>query len=278
MLKPIVIAASFVAFFSQPLFAQGVKTPAASPHQVLTQDFGLSKITVDYSRPGVKDRTIFGGLVPYNQEWRTGANAVTTIDFGQDVELEGHPVKAGKYALYTIPTEGDWTIILNKDIKNWGTQYDAKDNVLSFKVTSQQMPIRIETFTINFDDVRDSTCTMYMVWDNTYVPIEITCHVDSQIMAEIEQGMKSDKKPYTAAAGYYLKMNRDLDKALGWTNDALKEKPDAYNVYYLKAQILSKMNKKEEALAAARQGVKTAQAAHNDEFVRMNESLIASLE
>ncbi|MGH2645894.1 MAG: DUF2911 domain-containing protein, partial [Chitinophagaceae bacterium] len=245
---------------------------------IITQDFGLSTITIDYSRPSMKGRTIFGGLVPYNQEWRTGANAVTTIDFGQDVELEGHPVKAGKYALYTIPGEGEWTIILNKDVKNWGTQYSQSDDVLRFKVNTQQLPFPIETFTINMDNLRDSTATLYMIWGNTYVPVQVTTPIDNQIMSEIQDGMKSDKKPYIAAASYYLRMNRDLNTALGWVNDALKENPKGFNVYYLKAQIQSKMNNKSGAIASAKQGAELAKAANNDEYVKMNEQLISSLQ
>lgn len=278
MLKPTMIATLLVAVCCQMLFAQGVKMPAPSPHQVINQDFGLSQITIDYSRPGMKGRTVFGGLVPYNQEWRTGANAVTTIDFGQDVELDGHPVKAGKYALYSIPAEGEWTIILNKDIKNWGTQYSQADDVLRFKVNTHQLPFPIETFTINMDNIRDSTATLYMLWENTYVPIQVTTHIDGQIMAEIQEGMKSDKKPYMAAASYYLRTNRDLNTALGWVNNALKDNPKGYNIYYLKARIQSKMNDKSGAIASAKQGEELAKAANNDEYVKMNEQLISSLQ
>src|SRR5690625_2074051 len=130
-------------------FAQKAKKPAASPHQVVKQDFALSQITIDYSRPGVKDRKIFGGLVPYNKAWRTGANAVTTVEFGLDVTLEGNLVKAGKYTLYTIPGADEWTIILNKDIDTWGLEYAQADDVLRFQVKPIPLPFKIETFTIN---------------------------------------------------------------------------------------------------------------------------------
>lgn len=155
-------------------FGQGGKKPAASPHQVLTQDFAQSHITIDYSRPGVKDRTIFGQHEPYGKVWRTGANAVTTLEFGQDVKLDGHLVKAGKYALYTIPTADEWTIILNKDVDVWGTKYVEADDVLRFKVQSVPLDFKIETLTINVDNIRDTSCTLYIAWENTYVPIEVT--------------------------------------------------------------------------------------------------------
>lgn len=148
--------------------------PAASPHQVVKQAFALSHITIDYSRPGVKGREIFGGLVPYDKVWRTGANAVTTIEFGLDVKLNGHLVKAGKYAVYTIPTAGDWTIILNKDIDVWGTEYAKSDDVVRFQATPVPLSFSIETFTINIDKIRDNSCILYLAWDQTYVPIEVT--------------------------------------------------------------------------------------------------------
>lgn len=260
-----------------PAVSQEVKTPAPSPHQVVTQDFGLSRITIDYSRPGVKGRTIFGDLVPYGKEWRTGANGVTTVAFGADVELEGHDVKAGKYALYTIPGPHDWTIILNKDVKNWGTQYNEKDDVLRFQVSSYQLPFPIETLTINVDALRDSTAVLYLIWDHTYVPIKMTTHIDGAIMTEINKGMQGDKKPYVAAARYYLNSGRDLNQALEWVDAELKQHPVA-NVYYLKAQIQAKMNDKKGAVASATQGIAAAKKAGNAEYEQMNQALLKQLE
>lgn len=155
-------------------FGQKSKKPAASPHQTVIQNFDLSTITIDYSRPGVKGRKIFGGLVPFDKEWRTGANAVTTVDFGKEVMLNGHAVKAGKYALYTIPGENSWTIILNKDVKNWGTKYSESDDVLRFQANPQKINFKFETFTINIDEIRDNSAVLYLAWDHTYVPIKVT--------------------------------------------------------------------------------------------------------
>lgn len=173
-MKKFFLTPLFVLLFSTVVFGQNQKKPAASPHQIVTQDFALSKITVDYCRPGVKGRTIFGELVPYNKVWRTGANAVTTIDFEKDVKLEGHAVKAGKYAVYSIPSENEWTIILNKDVKNWGLDYKEADDVLRFKVSPEYLPFQVETFTINFDQIKDTSAVLYLVWDHTYVPIRIS--------------------------------------------------------------------------------------------------------
>jgi hypothetical protein len=260
-----------------PAWSQGIKTPAPSPHQIITQDFGLSQLTIDYSRPSVKGRTIFGGLVPFDKVWRTGANAVTTLAFGDDVQLDGHEVKAGKYALYTIPSQGgDWTIILNRDVKNWGTQYSEKDDVLRFKVSGVQLPFQIETLTINVDAIRDTSAILYLAWDHTYVPIRLTTQVDSAIMTEISRGMQGAKKPYAAAARYYMNSGRDLHQALDWVNEALKASPAANN-FYLKAQIQAKMNDKSGAEASARQGIEAARKAGNKEYEQMNQKLLDSL-
>lgn len=174
MKKTLLTASLLLSCMSLALAQGGPKKPAASPRQVVVQDFATSKITIDYSRPGVKGRTIFGDHEAYGKVWRTGANAVTTIDFGQDVQLEGHPVKAGKYALFTIPTASSWTIILNKDVQNWGTEYKKEDDVLRFEVPSYPMPFKVETLTINLDSLRDNSAILYIIWENTYVPIHLT--------------------------------------------------------------------------------------------------------
>jgi hypothetical protein len=164
----LLLCATFVYAQEKP------KKPVASPRQVLKQDFALSQITINYSRPGVKGRKIFGNHEPYDSVWRTGANAVTTIEFGQDVKLEGHDVKAGKYAIYTIPRKDTWTIILNKDVDVWGTEYNKADDVLRFDVDSKPIAFPIETFTINVGHIRDTSAIIYMVWEHTYVPIQVT--------------------------------------------------------------------------------------------------------
>jgi hypothetical protein len=277
-MKQLILLVVLAAASLTSLSAQNIRTPAPSPHQVVTQDFALSTITIDYSRPGVKGRRIFGGLVPYGKEWRTGANAVTTIAFGQDVRLEGHAVKAGKYALYTIPTPGEWTIMLNKDVKNWGTEYSSGDDVLRFSVPSYHIPVSVESFTINVDSLRDTSAVIYMIWDHTYVPIHVTANIDTTIMSDIQAGMKSGKKPYFAAASYYLKTNRDLGQALRWTDAALKENPSAFRTWYLKAQIQAAMKDKAAAVATARQGLAAAKKANNGEYVGMISKFIASLQ
>ncbi len=259
-------------------YAQNINMPAPSPHQVLKQDFALSSITIDYSRPGVKGRTIFGDLVPYGKVWRTGANAVTTIEFGENVKVEGHNVPAGKYAIYTIPGENEWTIILNNDVKNWGTEYKGGDDFLRFTVPSFQIGEAVETFTIQVDGIRNDSATVYFLWDHTYVPFSVTADVDGTILSEIDKGMQSDKKPYFSAASYYFQTNRDPKKALEWVNAATAENPKAYYMFYLKAELQARLGDKSGAIATAKQSIDLAKEAKNDDYVRLNEKLIHSLQ
>lgn len=175
-------------------FAQQYNIPAISPRQVLEQQFSITKITIDYGRPAVKGRKIFGELVPYNQVWRTGANEATKISFGQDILFGGQKVKKGTYALYIIPQEKEWKIILNKGVGNWGAyNYDAKEDVAVTIVTVQQNKEKTERFTINFEDITDEKLNLVFEWDSTKaaVPLET---LNSEETLQIIDHLKAIKK------------------------------------------------------------------------------------
>jgi hypothetical protein len=159
------------------LFAQGQNNqkPAASPACTLKQRVGLTDIEIVYSRPGVKNRKIFGGLVPYGEVWRTGANAATQISFSKPVKLNGADVPAGTYSLFTIPGETEWTVILNKTVKQWGAfKYDEKADFVRVKATPVTLAEPVETFTIDINDIRDDSATLNLIWDKTRVPVKLT--------------------------------------------------------------------------------------------------------
>ncbi len=169
---------SFFVFFSVAMlgFSQQYNIPAVSPKQAVEQQFSVSKISIEYGRPAVKGRKIFGELVPFGQVWRAGANEATKITFGQDVVFGGQKVKKGTYALYVIPQEKEWKIILNKGVNNWGAySYDAKDDVVSTIVPVKMMNEKMERFTINFEDITDEKLNLVFEWDKTRadVPVEI---------------------------------------------------------------------------------------------------------
>jgi len=256
--------------------AQGLKLPQASSSQTIIQEFGLGKITLNYSRPNVKGRKVFGALVPYGQVWRTGANSATTIQFTEDVEIEGHKVPAGEYGLFTIPTKDEWTIIISKTSKQWGAySYKAEDDLLRVKVKSAEMRDPAETFTMQFANVMASSCELHLMWEHTAVKVHLTTNVDSKVMANIDEAMKGEKKPYFAAAQYYYENNKDQKKALEWITEAEKANEKSPSIKLWKARILLKMGDKKAAVATAQEGAKLAQEQKNEEYQRLNEAVLA---
>ena len=158
------------------LFANAqVKTPAASPSAKMTETVGMTEIGIDYSRPSMKERQIFGGLVPYGEMWRTGANARTKISFNKDVTFGGTAVKAGTYAIFTKPSASSWEVYLYAEPNAGGTPKELDDSKVVAKVTSQvvEMPMSVETFTIIVNDLTDTGANFGMLWDTTYVPVTI---------------------------------------------------------------------------------------------------------
>ncbi|MVN90941.1 DUF2911 domain-containing protein [Mucilaginibacter aquatilis] len=254
----------------------GLKLPQASTAQTLTQEFGLGKITLNYSRPNTKGRKIFGALEPYGAVWRTGANSATTITFTDEVMLEGQKVLPGEYALFTIPDAKEWTIILNKAAKQWGAyEYKQAEDVLRVSVKPAKSAAFTETFTAQFANVAATTAELVLAWENTAVTVHLKTDIDTRIMANIDEAMKGDKKPYFSAAQYYFENGKDLNKALEWMNEAEKSAPKAYYIRYWKARVQLKKGDKAGAIATAKQGVALAKEAKNDEYIRLNESIIA---
>lgn len=253
--------------------------PAPSPACTLKQRVGLTDIEVAYSRPGMKDREIFGSLVPYGKVWRTGANAATKITFSTDVKLNGTDVPAGAYALYTIPGESEWTIILNKGVGKSGTQYDPKEDVVRFKATSIDLPLTLETFTIEFNRIRDDSAVLNLIWDRTVVPINLELDVTGKLVPQIEAVMASDakSKPYYQAAMFYYDHGQDLHKAREWVDAAIAQR-EAHYIVYLKAEILARLGDKPGAIAAAKRSTELALKANDPGYVKMNADLISSLQ
>lgn len=256
--------------------AQGIKTPAPSPKQTVKQEFGLSTIEVEYSRPSKKGRVVFGDLVPYGAMWRTGANAQTLITFGDDVNFGGKAVKAGKYSLITIPGTSEWEVILATP-ETSVFNYKAENDVVRVKAKAQTLPFEIETFTIMLDDVSSTSLNLGMMWSNQYVSLPITVDIDTKVMAQIDNAMNKDTRPYFQAASYYFENGKDIAKALEWANKAVEAQPTAYWVAHLKAKIQAKMGDKAGAKASAMKSIELAKEAKNNDYVILNEKLIKSL-
>ena len=274
-MKKIFLALSCMAAMAS---SAQLKMPAPSPAQTIKQDFGLSSIELAYSRPSMKGRKIFGDLVPYGEMWRTGANAATRIKFGEDVTIGGQPVKAGEYALYTIPNENEWEIILNKGVNNGGLNgYKTEEDVTRFKVKPVKLPAPTETFTMEFAEIRPSTTELVLKWENTAVKVPITTDVDTKVMGQINDIMNKDNKPYFQSAVYYAENGKDMKQALAWFDKAIEQNPKGFWIYHQKANALAKMGKKDEAKMVAQKSMDIARQEKNDDYVRLNEKLLATL-
>lgn len=255
-----------------------LKTPAASPTQTLKQDFGLSTVELSYSRPAVKGRKIFGDIVPFGNVWRTGANNATLLTFGDDVTIGGTKIPAGKYGLLTIPDKKSWTIIISKqtDVTS-PAAYKPEMDVVRVTANVAKTKAATESFTIQFANVKPTTCELQMMWDKSAVTLPIATEIDGKIMANIESLMKTDKPPYFQAAMYYMENGKDLNQALSWFNKAVEAQPNAFWIQHQWANCLAKLGQKNEAKTAALKSKELAAAAKNDDYVKMNDKLLKEL-
>lgn len=261
-----------------------IKAPPASPTFELKGTVGLTEVKVVYSRPSARGRQVAGNLIPYNEVWRTGANASTKISFSEDVKLNGNAVPAGEYALYTIFTEETATIILSKNLKWWGALgYDKAEDLLRFDVPVKHPSSHYETFTISFSDFTRNSANLNMKWEHTKAMFKIEAEVDSKVMADIQaqliDGTPANPGVYFQGAAYYYDTERDAKTALKWVDKAIEgSEREQYWVFHLKAKILARMGKNKKAIEVAKKSMELAETGKNPDYVRLNEQLIASLE
>jgi hypothetical protein len=273
-IKAILLLALTVSLTAD-LQAQGLKMPQPSTSQTVTQNFGLGKITLNYSRPNVKGRKVFGDLEPYGSVWRTGANSATTISFTEPVKIDGKELPAGEYGLFTIPGKDEWTVIFNKGAKQWGSyEYKEADDALRVKVKANKLKDKVETFTIQFSDVYPTTAKLQLMWENTGISVDMTTEVDATVMASIDAAMKGEKKPYFQAAQYYYANDKDLNKALEWATAADAADGKAPWIKLLKGRIQLKTGDKAAAAKTAASGLQLATEMKNPEYVRLHTQLL----
>lgn len=252
-----------------------VKLPAPSSTQTIIQEFGLGKITLTYSRPNVKGRKIFGGMEPMDKVWRTGANAATVITFTDAVKIEGQDLPAGEYGLFSIPNANEWTVIFSKNPKQWGAYtYDQKDDVLRVKVKTKAIKDKVETLTLQFANVSESKAQLQMMWENLSFTVNLTTDVDAKAMANIEEAMKSEKKPYMQSAIYYFTNGKDLKTALAWMVEADKADPKMPWTKLWLGKMQLKSGDKAAAAESAKAGVALATTMKNDEYIKLNSQLL----
>ena len=266
-----------VCFFCMSASAQ-LRTPAPSPLQTIKQDFGIGNIELSYSRPSAKGRTILGDIEPFGTVWRTGANNATTLTFSDDVKIGGKDIKAGKYGLLSIPGKDEWVFIITKDMNvTSAAAYKQENDVVRVNVKPSAMANHVETLTMQFGNLTNSSVDLQLMWEKTMVSLPITTNTDAKVMAQIENTLIKDNRPYFAAASYYYDNGKDLNLARQWVDKAVESNPKAFWMHLLKARIAVKQGDKATAKASAEKTKELATEAKNDNYVRMANELLASL-
>lgn len=271
-MKKVILLFCFV-LASYGLQAQ-IQTPQPSPFSKIEQKVGLTDVTLEYSRPAMRGRTIFGDLVPYGKVWRTGANANTKITFSHDVSVDGQPLKAGSYAVYTIPNKDSWEVMFYSDANNWGTPQEWDDAKVAAKTTVQVYPMEmdIQSFTITFDDLTSSQATLGLLWEKAYVGVKIDFPTDALVSAGIKRALDGPSaNDYYASAVYYLQEGKDINKAKKWIDKAMSmtETPRFWQ-YRQQSLIYAKAGDKKGAIEAAKKSLAGAEEAGNADYVKMN--------
>jgi hypothetical protein len=261
---------------------QSLVLPRTNQPASITQRIGVTDIAVKYNRPSARGRRVFGALVPYGQVWRTGSDEATTITFSTDVSVNGQPVPAGAYALFTIPTASAWTVVLNRRAIQWGSySHDPADDVVTVTVAPTTTAEHVEALTIAFDNVTARSALLQIMWERTRVPVTIDVDVVALTVPRIDAAMKgAGRKPYFLAAMFYFEHGLDINQASEWIAAAIAEQPGHIGMLYRQALILEKKGDRAGALAAARASLAGAAQSPKelrDEYTRLNEALIARL-
>lgn len=276
-MKKLFLICCLNAFMLVHLTAQ-VKTPAASPASTLKQSVGLVDVTIEYSRPSVKDRVIFGDLVPYDKMWRTGANKNTMITFSDAINFGGVDVEAGTYALFTKPSSGAWDVYLYTDTENWGTPEDwSEDKVAAaFKSTPTMGSHATETLTFDIGHLRDNSANLTMNWDKLTMSIPLSVNTDEMVQTTIDKTMAGPSAgDLYSAARYYREKGKDLDEALTWMTKSIEGRGETFWNLRQLSLIQADMGKYADAIATAKKSLELSKAANYDSYIKSNEASIA---
>jgi len=281
MKKILLLSAGFLVgtLFS----AAQVQTPQSSPHVKVTQTIGLTEVNIDYSRPSVKEREIFGELVPFEEIWRTGANQNTTISFSDDVVINGKSLSAGTYSIFTKPGKEAWEVYFYKDIENWGVPRDWDESKIALETEAKavQIPVKMESFTIFFDHLKDNSADLVFIWENTVVSVNVEVPTEEKAMESIKNTMSGEPtvNDYFAASSYYLSQEKDLKQALEWMDKGIKmnKKEPPFYILLQKAKIQAKLGMKKEAIKTSQKSLEGAKKADNAHYISENQKLLKEL-
>ena len=265
-------------------YGQRLKTPTLSPFSKISQQVGLTEVTLQYSRPSAKGRVVFGELVPYDKVWRTGANRATRITFKEVAKIGGKKIQPGEYAIYTIPNQGYWTIIIhaNTSLRSIaGGAYKPSNDVFRFELVPEKNNNYVETFTCQFSEVKTNSLMLDITWENTLISIPIEVEVDKKIESQMQVFMKNPEKiphrTYFEAAQYYSNNGKDLKDALNFIDSALNKSPENFRYGLLKAKILAKMNNDKEALVIIEAANNWAKNKNNANYIEQTKLFWDSL-
>jgi hypothetical protein len=250
-----------------------ITTPAPSPSAKVMQKVGLTDVTLEYSRPSMRGRTIFGDLVPYDKLWRTGANQNSMVTFSDDVTIAGQKLKAGTYAVFTKPGLTSWEVIFYSDTNNWGTPQEWDDSKVAAKTNVQvyNMPMEVESFTMNIDALHNNGATLGILWEKAYVGVPFEVPTGEKAVKSIENVMNGPSaNDYFAAASYYFEEGKDLSKAKEWIDKAVAMNDKAFWMMRSQSLIYAKMGDTKGAIEAAKKSMAAAEAANNADYVKMN--------
>ena len=260
-----------------------IKMPAPSPTQTITQEFGLGKIELSYSRPSIKGRELFkegSELAPLNNVWRTGANSATTLKFTDEVMIGGTTLKSGKYGLLTIPGKKEWIVIISKDTTvNQASSYKIENDVVRVTIEPVKLKENVEMFTMQFANIAAETCELHMTWGSVQVAVPISTNIKDRVRAQVEKALAADAvqaNTYNTAANFYYEFDKDYNKALVNITKAVEGNKEAYWMLLLKARIEKALGDKVSAKASAQKCIDIA-TGKNADYVTFANELIKSL-
>lgn len=247
-----VAAALAVLGLSEAKAQAALEIPSPSPRARVEQQVGITTFSVDYASPAVKGRRIFGGIVPFDRVWRTGANEATVFTASREFTFGDQQVPAGSYAIFTIPGKSSWTVILNRNTKAWGVRgYDAANDVARVTVRPENLSSSRERLTFLFSDATEATAHLDIEWEKVRVRVPFGVDTPSHTLASIEGALKDAWRPHFASARWLLQSNGNLEQALGFADKSIAIEANWWN-HWLKAQILDGLSRREEALTTAR--------------------------
>jgi len=276
-MKKLILLVSAICF-GMIGFSQAFKVPAPSPTQTIKQDFGIGSIELSYSRPSAKGRKVVGDLVPFEKVWRTGANNATTLTFTEDVNIGGKDIKAGKYGLLSMPMKDEWMLIITRDLNVTSPgAYKQENDVVRVAVMTKKLDTHVETFTMQFANITNATVDLQLMWEKTMVSLPITTSTDTRVMAQIENTLIKDNRPFYQAATYYYENGKDLNMAMAWVDKAIDGNAKAPWMHILKARIALKQGNKSMAKASATKALEVATEIKNDDYVKIAADFLKTL-